>query len=679
MAAFNGPAFGAAVGHIDEEIQTKINVISVGFVSNGGSFPITRLDGSALQKGDYVLPSSGSSFPMYVEGKAFMNNTYRGIYLGGSSWETRGQGLQNTSETTVANPTNESYSGTKTLQSEINIENKEEFDKRELKSNKFNSFDDLPDGDLTKYPSGHAVRELNKKNIPSTRKVANYTLENDITIQQLIDAIKDVARVYKNVTFDCDDNTLRNIIVASCFKAGEVLSSMPATMTTEEYKLLTAKAIYDFVIARVQGAITLKGSKRTLSEITCLIDMENGDEWYCVETGRFYLYTIDSDWTDVGGGVDVSAFITKADIINNLTTNDSQKTLSAAQGKVLKDLVDTKQDKIEVVEKGNEVATLNPTVNFVNRKLNFFMGMTLVNIEASPSSPVVNWTSERKEILRLPVPPQNYSYPSKMDINVSRPSGQWSCEENRHEFYDTDGDHYVNPTIGVNVSMRCTSVVEVGSDTSPVYDKNGNIIHIAIWLKNVQNHLIVKQDGTPFVNTQTVDVLQTPTTELPNPKVYVLKYTKGQGYTYVNKYYTNNDGTGEVTGDFYELIEVPITFNTEYMYKCFLMNYQKRMVGENFVVDNQGRLCTYKIIESEASKIVNAKPANTVFSDFEGFDGTITITPIEHNATIDRTIATVEAHTAPDPEDPTKTIIDYYSMHIHGSNTYTDVTMNKSY
>ena len=675
MAEFSGATWGKVKKYIEKKFGKGAQ--SLGYVTNGGTLPTTRKDGSALQEGDYVLPAPSSSFPFTIGTTTFENKKTTAYWRGAAGFVTSTDALQFTNETPVKDKANESVSGTAEYQSDVNKEFKAKFSDKEDTTNKFNSFDDLPEGDLTKYPSGYAVRELNKKNIPSERKVANYTLENDITVQQIIDAIKDVVRTYTNVIIDCDDNTLRNIVV-SCFKAGEILSSI-GTLATEEYKLATAKAIYDFVRSNVQGAIKIKGKKATYAEIEAITDAQANDEWFCEANSHFYLYTSDGVWMDMGGGVDLTAYIQKSEIVNNLTTNDSQKPLSAAQGRVLKDLVDTKQDKIEIVEKSNEVATLNPTINFVNRKLNFFMGMTLANIEASPSSPVVNWTSERKEILKLPVPPQNYSYPSKIDISVSRPSGQWRCEENRHEFYDLDGDHYVNPTIGVNVDMRCTTVVEVGSVDTPVYDKNGNIIHIAIWQKNVQNHLIVKQDGTPFVNTQTVDISQNPTTEQPNPKVYVLKYTAGQGYTYINKYYTNNDGTGEVTGDFYELIEVPITFNTEYMYKCFLMNYQKRMVGENFVVDNQGRLCSYKIVESEASKMAKAKPANTVFSDFEGFDGSITITPIEHNATIDRTIATVEAHTAPDPEDPTQTIIDYYSMYIHGSNTYVDMTMNKSY
>ena len=675
MAGFSGPTWGKVKKYIDKLIGHGPQ--SLGYVRAGGTMPTTRKDGTALQEGDYCLPHPSSSFPLVVEEVTFQNKKTQAFYIAGGGWTTTTDALQFTNETPVRDKANESVSGTADNQSDINKEVKLKFADKEDTSNKFNSFDDLPEGNLTKYPSGHAVRELNKNNIPKTRKVAGLSLENDIAVQQLIDAFKDVARTYKNVTIDCDDNTLRDIVV-SCFKAEEVLSSI-GTLTTEQYKLATAKAIYDFVIANVQGAIKIKGKKATLADIEAIVDAQANDEWFCEANSHFYLYTDAGVWMDMGGGVDLTAYIEKSEIVNNLTTNDSQKPLSAAQGKVLKDLVDTKQDKIDITNKGDELATLNPSMSFVNRKLNFFLGMTLMNIEASPSSPVVNWGSERKNILKLATPPQDYSYPSQTRVQISRPSGYWTCEENRHEFYDSDGDHYVNPTIGVDRSFNCRTIDEIGTSEHPIYDSNGNVIHLALWQTNTQGQLVVEKDGTPFVSKSTVEVHQIPPVGTENPKVYVLEYGANDGYHYVDKYYTNPDGTGEVTGHFWNLIEVPITFNTEYMYKCYLMNYQKRIVGQNFVVDSQGRLCEYTIIESEVSKMIQAKPVNTVFSDFEGFDGTITITPINHSASLDETTATIEAHTAPDPENPEQTIIDYYNMFIHGANTYTNIVIQKAY
>lgn len=676
MAGFSGSTFGAAKGFIEEKVGHGPQ--SLGYVRAGDTMPTTRKDGTALQEGDYCLPHPSSSFPLVVDGVTFQNKKTQAFYIAGGGWTTTTDALQFTNETPVKDKANESVSGTADYQSDINKEVKLKFADKENTSNKFSSFDDLPEGDLTKYPNGYAVKQFVGNKVDKTRKVANVSLENDITVQQLIDAFKDVARTYKNVTINCDDNTLRNIVV-NCFKPGEVFSSMPSDMSVEQYKFLTAKAIYDFVVSFTQGTIKIKGDKDTLAEILVIVDMEINDMWFCKENGNYYIYTELQGWRERPGTVDLTNYVKKSDIVNDCLTNDSQKPLSAAMGKKLKDEVDEKQDKIDITQKGDELATLNPTMSFVNRKLNFFLGMTLMNIEASPSSPVVNWGSERKNILKLATPPQNYSYPSQTRVQISRPSGYWTCEENRHEFYDSDGDHYVNPTIGVDRSFNCRTVDEIGTSEHPIYDSNGNVIHLALWQTNTQGQLIVEKDGTPFVSKSIVEVFQIPPVGTENPKVYVLEYGANDGYHYIDKYYTNPDGTGEVTGLFWNLIEVPITFDTEYMYKCFLMNYQKRIVGSNFIVDSQGRLCEYKIVESEASKMVEAKPANTVFSDFEGFDGTITITPIDHSASLDETTATIEPHTAPDPEDPESTIIDYYNMFIHGANAYTNIVMQKAY
>lgn len=639
------------------------------------AFPTTRASGVPIIIGDYVGVDESAQLEFTIEGITF-NNYADIVEWTGTHWQKKVVGSATTGGTSVDNSSNESISGTARYQSNINVENKEAILDREEKSNKIHSLDDLPSGDLDKYLSGHGTKVALDKKVDTTRKLGNLTLDQDRTVNEIIALFKDVVRIYTNLTFDCDDNTLRNIVVSTCFKSGEVLSAMPTLISTETYKFLTAKAIYDFVMEQVQGTVRIKGEKDTKAEIDAMTDMNLNDMWSCKEDGHFWLYT-ESGWVDRGGSINFALFVLKADIVDNLITNDALKVLSAAQGKKLKDLLDTKQDKFDLDGKGDDLLTLNPALTFVNRKLNFFMDMTLMNIEASPQLPVVNCTSDRKELIKLPTPPQNFAYPSKTRVQISRPSGYWTCEENRHEFYDNDGDHYVNPTIGYDVAFKCKTVLEISETLKKTYDRDGNEIHIATWKKNNRGQLINNIDGSPFVDTETVVVSQHPTQESPNPKVYALKYQVGRGYFYLDKYY--DEYGNEVTGDFYELVEVPITFNTEYMYKCFLMNYQRRMVGMNFVVDNQGRLCTYKIIESEASKMVSASPENTVFSDFEGFDGTITITPINHSASLDETTGTIEAHTAPDPEDPSQTIIDYYSIYIHGANAYSDLTLQKAY
>lgn len=666
MAAFNGATLGAAKGYVDEEIQSKIDIISVGFVTNGSSFPTARIDGSPLQKGDYVVPTSDSTFPFSITGKVFQNSTYRGIFLGGTNWETRGQGMQNTAETAVANPTNESYSGAKTLQSEINIENKAEFGKREEKSNKLTNFDDLVEGDIDSYPNADSVKKLNKKNIPSSRKVAGKTLESDVTAQDIVNAFKDLVRVYKNVTIDCDDNTLTNILV-SCFKSSEIYTTMPQEMSTETWKFITAKAIYDFVKGQVQGAIKIKGVKATKAEILALTDMEVNDEWRCTEDNHFWLYTEEDGWIDNGGAIDFSIFVLKEDIVDNLTTNDSQKPLSAAQGKKLKEITDGKQDEIEIIDYSQNLATLNPTHLFRNRKLTTMLGDIKFNIEAELPTALTNITSELKEIAKVPALTSSYSYPSSMRIDVTRPSGYWTCEENRHEFYDDDGEHYINPDVASNREFNCRTCTPVEG----AHDDNGNEIFIVEHLKNAQNYYMMHNDGSPVVLTENVQYI---IDSSENPDLYVLLYTPGQGYTFVDHYI--DDGGNRVEGAFYKLQKVTLSVDKVYMYKCYLMNKMLELVGHNFIVDDQGRICTYEIVPNEQTAVLSINEI-TLTSYFNGLSGTITITPISHNASFDQMNVRFVPHVIIDSETGEE-IIDYYSLMAHGSNCLSNYIIQKS-
>ena len=61
-------------------------------------------------------------------------------------------------------------------------------------------------------------------------------------------------------------------------------------VTSEEYKLATLKAVYDYVNAVVLGDIKRKGSKATFAEIEALTDMQINDMWECQENHHSYLY-----------------------------------------------------------------------------------------------------------------------------------------------------------------------------------------------------------------------------------------------------------------------------------------------------------------------------------------------------------------------------------------------------
>lgn len=96
----------------------------LGTVTNGGSFPTQRGDGSPLVDGDYVKPSQTSTFPFTISGVTFTNKLDQAMYVASSnSWILNPGSVQDTSEIPVANKTQESISGNSTTQQGINIEN----------------------------------------------------------------------------------------------------------------------------------------------------------------------------------------------------------------------------------------------------------------------------------------------------------------------------------------------------------------------------------------------------------------------------------------------------------------------------------------------------------------------------------------------------------------------------
>ena len=631
-------------------------------------FPMSRASGMPIIVGDMFAVDQSATLNFTIGGIKITSYADIIEYTGNGNFQKKIAGNATSNEVAISNPPAESESGSSLYQDQVNAENKQALAERELLRNKLTSEDQYQSGDTDSYFNANAVKGMMNKKVDTERKFAGLKLDQDRTANELVDTFKELARTYKNVTFDCDDNTLKNILL-SCFKSGVVQSTIPAVVLAEEYQLATLKAVYDYVNSIVLGDIRRKGEKATIEEIYAIVDPRVNDMWECKANHHSYLYT-ESGWIDKGSGFDLSSAILKQDVVDNFNIADSQKAASANTVRILKALVDGKQDKFDLDGKGEELPILNPNITFISRKLNFMMDMEVINIECAPQTPITNKQSQARELLRMPVPPTNFSYPSKMRIEITKPSGYYTCEENRHAFYDIDGDNYINPNVASGVSMRCKTINKVDG----AYDSDGNEVLIAQQLKNSSGALVVNADGSPRVYSDIVVVQQG---GVENPKVYALKMNAGSGYVFRDKYY--DEYGNEVIGDFYELVEVPIAFDLQYMYKCYLMNKQLQVVGRNFIVDENGRLCEYKIIESENSKLVQATLDNAVFSFYKGFAGTITITPITFANFLDQITVDVVEHKSPDPENPGEEIIDYYSLMAQGSNVYSDILIQRSF
>lgn len=168
-----------------------------------------------------------------------------------------------------------------------------------------------------------------------------------------------------NVLYLLDEPTVYTKIVELKFSSTGQYSS--CTVTSKEYPIpvvenslnsnntanaLSAaqgKALNDKISA-LGSVYRVKGSKTNISEVLALTDAKVGDVWNVINAftlnGKPFpastnivcvTATSPSDhdegnWDPIGGTVNLSAYIPKSDIVNAVTSQDTNKPLSAAQG-----------------------------------------------------------------------------------------------------------------------------------------------------------------------------------------------------------------------------------------------------------------------------------------------------------------------------------------------------------
>lgn len=140
--------------------------------------------------------------------------------------------------------------------------------------------------------------------------------------------------------------------------------------TTDASKALSAaqgKALND-KISGLGNVYRVKGTKTNLSDVLALTDAKVGDVWNVTNAftlgGKPYpantnvvciTATSSSDhdegnWDPLGGTVDLSTYVPKSDIVDNLSTSDSKKPLSAKQGLALATMITELEDDKETYQ-----------------------------------------------------------------------------------------------------------------------------------------------------------------------------------------------------------------------------------------------------------------------------------------------------------------------------------------
>lgn len=128
-----------------------------------------------------------------------------------------------------------------------------------------------------------------------------------------------------------------------------VVNNLTTTDATKALSAVQGKVLNDKISA-LGSVYRVKGSKTNISEVLALTDAKVGDVWNVINAftlnGKPFpastnivcvTATSPSDhdegnWDPIGGTVNLSAYIPKSDIVNAVTSQDTNKPLSAAQG-----------------------------------------------------------------------------------------------------------------------------------------------------------------------------------------------------------------------------------------------------------------------------------------------------------------------------------------------------------
>lgn len=143
-----------------------------------------------------------------------------------------------------------------------------------------------------------------------------------------------------------------------------VVNNLTTTDTSKALSAAQGKALNDKISA-LGSVYRVKGSKTDISDVLALTDAKVGDTWNVINTftlgGKLYpastnvvcitaTSTSDHDednWDPLGGTVNLSAYVPKSDIVDDLLTSDSKKPLSAKQGLALATMITKLEDDKE--------------------------------------------------------------------------------------------------------------------------------------------------------------------------------------------------------------------------------------------------------------------------------------------------------------------------------------------
>lgn len=172
----------------------------------------------------------------------------------------------------------------------------------------------------------------------------------------------------KTITVTISGSNYTNMAVITADRyVPNVVNNLTSSDTANALSAAQGKALNDKISA-LGSVYRIKGSKTNISEVLALTDAKVGDAWNVTNAftfgGKPYpantnvvcitaTSTSDHDennWDPLGGTVDLSTYVPKSDIVDNLSTSDSKKPLSAKQGLALATMITELEDNKETYQ-----------------------------------------------------------------------------------------------------------------------------------------------------------------------------------------------------------------------------------------------------------------------------------------------------------------------------------------
>lgn len=172
----------------------------------------------------------------------------------------------------------------------------------------------------------------------------------------------------KNISVTISGSNYTNMTVAQGSRfVPAINNTLTSTSTSEALSAAQGKALNDR-ISGLGNVYRVKGTKTNLSDVLALTDARAGDVWNVTNAftlgGKPYpantnvvciTATSSSDhdegnWDPLGGTVNLSTYVSESDIVDNLSTSDSKKPLSAKQGLALATMITELEDDKETYQ-----------------------------------------------------------------------------------------------------------------------------------------------------------------------------------------------------------------------------------------------------------------------------------------------------------------------------------------